>query len=412
MTPILRIISWMAQLSQASYTPLKARVNDTERLIRESLTLKYDRNGVTQDPRSSYDNHFAQAQADRLIFDAGDPDIIGRYTVVDQTASHPVESAAEGGFAATLFRQRDNGRLVLAIRGTEGLIVTPDRVDNLNILLHKVAFVQITALYNYVQRLRTPTSGFTAQYTAVPGFSPGNPQQLLGVTLALAPPQRGLGILPAGGGIRIDVTGHSLGGHLAMAFSRLFPELTGSVHVFNSAGVSVLPSLIEQAFYAQFPGAASGFADSKITNVYTEAGLELITAGPPLFGQPGERIAFFVESSGYEPNFASHSTRRLADSLAVGAVLQELDALADRLYGGGGVDLLDGQGGDDYLQGDAGDDHLEGGAGNDTLAGGRNEDVLIGGAGEDHYRWNTGDGWNRHAFGDSATARVTARLAG
>ncbi|HXF65554.1 MAG TPA: hypothetical protein VNK67_02490 [Burkholderiales bacterium] len=76
-------------------------------------------------------------------------------------------------------------------------------------------------------------------------------------------------------------------------------------------------------------------------------------------------------------------------------------AAGDRLYGGGGDDILDGQGGHDYLEGGAGGDSLTGGAGNDTLiggagddtlAGGPGRDVLEGGPGFDTYRYFSGDG--------------------
>jgi Ca2+-binding RTX toxin-like protein len=58
---------------------------------------------------------------------------------------------------------------------------------------------------------------------------------------------------------------------------------------------------------------------------------------------------------------------------------------SDRLYGGGGNDVLYGYDQNDYLEGGAGDDWLYGGDGNDTLVGGAGDDRLYGGIGFDTY---------------------------
>ena len=60
----------------------------------------------------------------------------------------------------------------------------------------------------------------------------------------------------------------------------------------------------------------------------------------------------------------------------------------DRIYGGGGNDILDGQGGDDYLDGGPGDDTLRGSDGDDLLDGGPGVDTLYAGSGND---WLYGD---------------------
>ncbi|HXF65555.1 MAG TPA: hypothetical protein VNK67_02495 [Burkholderiales bacterium] len=58
-------------------------------------------------------------------------------------------------------------------------------------------------------------------------------------------------------------------------------------------------------------------------------------------------------------------------------------AAGDRLYGGGGDDILDGQSGNDYLEGGAGGDSLTGGAGDDWIEGDSGGDILSGDAGND-----------------------------
>ena len=78
---------------------------------------------------------------------------------------------------------------------------------------------------------------------------------------------------------------------------------------------------------------------------------------------------------------------------AIGSAFNDIvngSAVANRLLGGAGNDVIQGLDGNDYLQGDDGRDALFGGNGNDTLLGGAGDDFLIGGAGDDALRGGTG----------------------
>lgn len=78
---------------------------------------------------------------------------------------------------------------------------------------------------------------------------------------------------------------------------------------------------------------------------------------------------------------------------AIGSAFNDIvngSAVANRLLGGAGNDVIQGLDGNDYLQGDDGSDALFGGNGNDTLLGGAGDDFLIGGAGDDALRGGTG----------------------
>ena len=125
-----------------------------------------------------------------------------RYEIIDS------QQNTSSGFAATLFREKTTpetlaagtaGQYRLAVRGTEFDI---DKVGDLlladagGILLNGVARAQVTDMYNYYQSL----------------IGTGK--------LAAATP--------------LSVAGHSLGGHLAAAFTRLFPVATA--YAFNGAG--------------------------------------------------------------------------------------------------------------------------------------------------------------------------------
>ena len=53
----------------------------------------------------------------------------------------------------------------------------------------------------------------------------------------------------------------------------------------------------------------------------------------------------------------------------------------DKIYGGGGNDVVFASGGDDLIYGGVGNDHLQGNGGNDALDGGLGNDVVKGGDG-------------------------------
>lgn len=125
----------------------------------------------------------------------------------------------------------------------------------------------------------------------------------------------------------LTVTGHSLGGHLATAFARLFPASGAAALTVNGAGyptgsTSGLGGMaltnIDNLF--ALLGGASGFDTSRIVNVYGEDMPEFVTMNWT-WGliQPG----------------------------------------LDRLDGGDGDDTLFGNGNNDTLLGGAGDDVLD-----------------------------------------------------
>jgi Ca2+-binding RTX toxin-like protein len=60
-------------------------------------------------------------------------------------------------------------------------------------------------------------------------------------------------------------------------------------------------------------------------------------------------------------------------------------AVANKIKGLDGDDILSGNGGNDQIDGGSGKDTLDGGSGDDRLTGGKGADVLTGGTGADHF---------------------------
>ncbi|MEW8069072.1 MAG: hypothetical protein AB2792_10850 [Candidatus Thiodiazotropha sp.] len=157
------------------------------------------------------------------------------------------------GFSATIFESLDNpGEYVFAIRGTEPGHWPTDVVltDIADIGADGIALNQAIDLYNYYQRLIVPSGGDASQCALYEGILP--PPQ--GVTefiqldegsgavsapryryLISTDPASGLGVIP-GSTSTIDLTGHSLGGHLALILSRLDPNRVGEVYTYNAPG--------------------------------------------------------------------------------------------------------------------------------------------------------------------------------
>lgn len=155
------------------------------------------------------------------------------YFVVTQYNDTPAEGGLGTSFSATVFKDKD-GNLTLAIRGTAELIGSPnDLTTDADIALAGAAYDQIVAMYNWWQRETAPKDSLVAQYRLVQTSS--DPRAILLNGKYLEP----AGEVAASGNLRdvisddadgkLDVTGHSLGGHLAMVFGTLFPAHAGPI---------------------------------------------------------------------------------------------------------------------------------------------------------------------------------------
>jgi hypothetical protein len=170
-----------------------------------------------------------------------------------------IAAADKTGFAATLFER--GGEKVLAVRGVEPTVSLVDALRDLlgasvgGIGLLGVALNQLVDLVNLVARLygTGAVTQVRAELSPLPAAAPGAivlplkgvsvPSSVRGlpalettVYLSLSAYEApGLGVLAEGE--RITLTGHSLGGHLAVAAAQLLGNrINPDVYAYNSPG--------------------------------------------------------------------------------------------------------------------------------------------------------------------------------
>ena len=192
------------------------------------------------------------------------------------------------GFSATIFEEISTGIRTLAIRGTE---MTADSYNDLiiadgaGISLNGAAFEQIVDMYNYWQSLITPVGSHYVKAEWHLSYSEPdegvitefrddihNTVQYASIIKSTSM-DYGLGLLSPSD--KLDVVGHSLGGHLAMAFSRLFPENVNDMLTVNGAGFSRLATL--NNFFDTLAGHPTSFTKTiENLNLYGDKNLEIM----------------------------------------------------------------------------------------------------------------------------------------
>jgi hypothetical protein len=136
-----------AFLSQASYRNLTALLSGASAVDLEAA-LKDAQVGVL-----SPGNRFAAAQAELLTGRATTADPTDGYTYIDQRPNRP------SGFSATAFQSNADGRIVLAVRGTEpdtDFVADLLDADGLGVVLAGKAKRQLIDAYRYYRQLSTP----------------------------------------------------------------------------------------------------------------------------------------------------------------------------------------------------------------------------------------------------------------
>lgn len=246
------------------------------------------------------------------------------------------------GFDATVWRGRAGtefeGQVFVSTRGTE-----PPGVDiwgaDVDLAVNVAARTQIIDMVNWWLRESTP-EGVQAKQIKWDPLRP-KPGSLIEVEPGVVLADTVSGTSNLVGVTNVQVNGHSLGGHLASSFARIFGgenlAETGSLRIesiatFNSAGFNGDNA---EFFFAQIQDllgtGLAGFAQvqAKQTNFFADNGIE-VTTNTWWFTQMGQRIALNQEEG---TGMTNHSMYRITDLLALGAALEKLAPAS-------GMDLL------------------------------------------------------------------------
>lgn len=261
------------------------------------------------------------------------------YTVIDQYAD-PVT-----GFAGTVFEK--DGNYYFAMRGTEPNEFVNDVVnaDLGEIGFDGLAFSQALSMYNWLQRLLAAPGSEIMQYLPVPEGINGYEIVTVSVTVS-ANSQSGetllnglVGDLSVGGeSPSVTVTGHSLGGHLAMIMGRLAPNLFDATFTYNAPNFDPLPTasntsegFFEYLSYVTTHGGTipeSGAIGSSwgqsppITSWDVEGDIIHVLGDYP--EQPGTANIIYAESANQGP-YDAHLKEPFTDALALYSLFEKVD---------------------------------------------------------------------------------------
>ena len=290
-----------AQLAEAAYAHFDLFVNPKNALM-----------------DADHGMNFSEAQAAAFVLE---------WEVIDHVPD------TQSDFSATIFRNRQSGAYTLAIRGSTNLADFTE--DAALIAADGVAVRQLADLYNYWQRVRTAGGQtYEAAYVVIRDSLGNLPDDAIPVggsygiifgdssLLADATMRLGVGKIPAGLS-GINVAGHSLGGHLAMAFTRLVSGVTTDALAVNGLGFKIGSTTVNDLFAAL--GGAASFNAAQIQNVYGIAGPEFAAMNKSWLQQPGGYKGIYIESaSPGSPIYGGHGASQMTDSLALYSLYAKL----------------------------------------------------------------------------------------
>ena len=255
----------------------------------------------------------------------------------------PDAIGAGSGFDATVWKGRAgtefDGQVFVSTRGTEPDAGGQDLLADADLAVSVAARSQIIDMVNWWLRESTP-EGVQAKQIKWDPLRP-KPGSLIEIEpgVVLATTVSGTGNLV--GVTNVQVNGHSLGGHLASSFARIFGgenlAAAGSLRVdriatFNSAGFNgdnaeFFFSQIQDLLGTGLPSFDQ--VEAKQTNFFADNGIE-VTTNTWWFTQMGQRIGLNQEEG---TGVSNHSMYRITDLLALGAALEKLAPAS-------GMDLL------------------------------------------------------------------------
>jgi len=155
------------------------------------------------------------------------------------------------GFSATLLKNRETGEFTLAFRSTEyrdirsGGDAERDAIRGAagDIAFNGMAFPQLSSMEKYWTSLLDGTRAL--------GATPDNSAARDTTNLRVAE-LNDFRLRVTEGGSKLNVSGYSLGGHLATMFSVFHGERVASLYLFNSAGVGAIRESLAGVPYSTF----------------------------------------------------------------------------------------------------------------------------------------------------------------
>ena len=286
--------------------------------------------------------------------------VLDNYEIV----AHWKDRKEETSFSGTLFKGKDKhsnpGKYILALKGS--LELEDFTTDGGDIVLDGLAHHQIVDMYNFWQQMT-----HVGEYKVANIISGSELEELekqeraRGIfsqdgyfddLVAMGPiPTRkrivfksshdvfspsderynGLGINPD----KVTVVGHSLGGHLSAAFSRLFPDVTEHAYMVNGAGfgtesISGLYKNIQSVF--KVLGGEANFNRNKITNFIGDKNIDFV-AQDWFIGlkQPGSKYELFIENgiSDFRNDTWGHGMGQMDNTMSAMALFASLDSELD-----------------------------------------------------------------------------------
>jgi Ca2+-binding RTX toxin-like protein len=246
------------------------------------------------------------------------------------------------GFDATVWRGKSGGdfagQVYVSMRGTEPL-PGADLLADGDLAFRRAAALPIIDMVNWWLRETTPTNGLARQLQWNPLYVLNNPPIFNVPSFIDGTSVVGTGNLVGVSNVQVD--GHSMGGHMASAFARIFGAANGQpgsvsiqgISTFNSAGFNGdNAAVLFQEIQALLGTGFNGFAEvvARQTNYFGANGVNL-TTNDWWFTQIGNRKGLYQEETA---GIGNHSMYRLTDLLAVGAALEKLDSTftMDKLY--------------------------------------------------------------------------------
>lgn len=196
-----------------------------------------------------------------------------------------------------------------------------------------IAIAQGVALFNWLQRLVTAEGQLAQQVEYVPASIDPVLNEVIPASIRTIDPVASLSYLAGVSGL--TVTGHSLGGHLAMMMSRLAPGVVSEVYTYNAPGFDVF---------------GTGLTSTGFFDLLRTAAIDPVT-GPIGTGWDGDSMVHLdvqgdeIHDLGFTPGSAehlftvfsesadqgivdAHLKEPIVDGLALSSLFAQLDPLA------------------------------------------------------------------------------------